>query len=388
MKKIHFIILTVFAGTVLSASAQNINGGIEASGVKMTKTESSVLLEMELDIHKDAVGKCQSIAVSPALSNGADHADFPYVLVNGKNKRQIFDRQKKFGYTALVQNPPLEVVNIDKKNQGKKINYAAEVPYESWMENASLSIDLVLSSCANELQLYALEVSAVSVVTVVQEAPVRPEPVAVAEAPVVVAEPVKPEPVAVVVEPAKPEPVVVAAVEAPVPDKSGPHVSGCAYLDFETGSSVIVPFYKRNPKELATIHEALDKVKNDPNVEITALTIVGYASPEGRWSTNETLAYDRARSFARYIQNRYGIPVQYSNVRAVAEDWDTLRELVVVSNIPHKSAVLSIIDGRDAPDAKESKLRRLDGGRVWRTMLDEMFPQLRRVEYRVDYKVK
>lgn len=235
------------------------------------------------------------------------------------------------------------------------------------MDNASLDMELTLSSCANELQLYTMELSAVSVVAT--------EAIATNTAPVV--------------EATEPPKIKTAVVTAIIPDnRTVKQVSGCAYLDFEPGSSVIVPFYKRNSQELAKVHETLDKLKNDPNAEITGLSIIGYASPEGRYSTNETLAYDRARAFARYIQNKYGFPVQYSNVSAVAEDWETLRRIAVNSDVPNLNTVLSIIDSNDAPDAKESKLRRLDGGRAWEIMINEMFPRLRRVEYKVDYKVK
>ncbi len=363
----YFIITVALAAVSLNAPAQNINGGIEASKVTMTRTGDIVMLEMVLDIRKDAVTKCQSIAIAPALSNGAEHKVFQYVLVNGRNKRQIFDRKEKFNNVELVKSPPLEVVNIDKKNRGKKINYAATVPYEPWMDNASLDMELTLSSCANELQLYTMELSAVSVVAT--------EAIATNTAPVV--------------EATEPPKIKTAVVTAIIPDnRTVKQVSGCAYLDFEPGSSVIVPFYKRNSQELAKVHETLDKLKNDPNAEITGLSIIGYASPEGRYSTNETLAYDRARAFARYIQNKYGFPVQYSNVSAVAEDWETLRRIAVNSDVPNLNTVLSIIDSNDAPDAKESKLRRLDGGRAWEIMINEMFPRLRRVEYKVDYKVK
>ena len=365
MKKIYFIIFIILAVASLNASAQNVNGGIRVSKVTMTQTGNSVLLEMVLDIKKDAVTKCQSIAIAPTLTNGPEHVKFRYVLVNGENKRQIFDRKKKFRNIGLVQNAPLEVVNIDKKNGGKVINYTAEVAYEPWMENASLDIELVLSSCANELQLYSLEISAVSMVVIPQEvvtAPTsRPEPVVVVETP-----------------------KTVTATEG-----SARQLFGSAYLDFEPESSVIVPFYKRNPQELAKINDVFDKVNSDPGAVVTRITIVGYASPEGRYSTNETLAYDRARSFARYIHNKYNVPVMYSNVSGVAEDWETLRALVVVSDIPDKSRVLSIIDDVSlAPDAKESKLRRMNNGRIWRMMTDEMFPHLRRVEYKIDYTVK
>lgn len=354
MKKLYLIISAAFTVVSLNASAQTINGSVQASDITVTQNGSSILLQMVLHIEQDAVLKCQSVAIAPTLSKGADRIVFPYVLVNGKNKSRMLDRKKKFENTLLMQNPPLEVVDIDRKNRGKTVNYSAEVPYQFWMEDASLSLDLALSSCADELQLYTMELSDVSVVLTPQTPP----------APIV--------------------------VEVPPVDnelETKRYISGSAYLDFEAGSSAILPSFMRNPQELANVKTALDRIRNYPRkIGITGLTIVGYASPEGRYESNETLASNRALAFADYIQKEYGIQAQYSNVGAVAEDWDTFRTMVADSDLPYKSRVLSIIDSDIAPDAKESQLRRLEGGSVWRTILDTMFPQLRRVEYKIDYE--
>ncbi len=364
----HIIIILAAAALSLNAAAQSSNGGIRVSGVTMTPDGNKVLLEMTVDIKDDAVTKYQSIAVAPALISGTNHAAFPYILVSGKNKTQIYDRKKKFRNTALAKNPPKKVVPIDKKNRGEKINYSAEIDYETWMGSAAIEVEFLLSSFAGELQVYAVEMNATHVITgpaeTLTQIIYQPEPVSVVEIPWT-------------------DP---AAVQRPGDTE---YLSGTAYLDFTDGSHAIMPYFKRNAQELARFEEHVDWIMRNPNAEIVQVTIIGYASPEGRYSTNDILAFERSRSFAKYIQTKYGISLLYSRVGSVAEDWDTLRELVAESFLPNKSTVLAIIDNDTlAPDAKESKLRRLDNGRVWRILIDQMFPQLRRVEYTIDYTVK
>jgi hypothetical protein len=117
-----------------------------------------------------------------------------------------------------------------------------------------------------------------------------------------------------------------------------------------------------------------------------SIEFIGYASPEGRFATNEYLAYDRAQGLARYLQAIYDIPATVLKIRTVGEDWNDLRKMVATSNIQQKTAILEIMDGNEHPDAKESKLRRAMGGSLWNTMIRDMFPELRRVEYKINYE--
>ncbi|MCD8176160.1 MAG: hypothetical protein LUE98_01520 [Tannerellaceae bacterium] len=75
-------------------------------------------------------------------------------------------------------------------------------------------------------------------------------------------------------------------------------------------------------------------------------------------------------------------------VKNVPEDWEGLIRMINESEMNGKYRVLEIIETVPDPDTRESRLRGLDGGRPFRYMLNEMFPSLRRVEYRVEFTVK
>lgn len=371
MRNTYIIILAAFLTMSFSAAAQTIDGSIDASDIKVTHTGTSVRLEMILRINDDAVSKCQSVAVIPTLVNGAQSATFPYVLVNGAKAKQIYERRNKFGFTELRENPPYQVVNIGKKLVGgTAIAYDAELPAAAWTSGASLKLGILLLSCAGERQYYAMETFAGITIPLVAEEikPWRPATKVIPETEPVVQETT---------------PDIPLVTEEPKPAEH--YSNGCAYLDFQPDSDELLFYYGRNAREMTEIRRVFDKIKNTPGARITELSITGYASPEGRYANNEKLAYDRTFSLAKYLQYHYGISVRYSTVSAVAEDWDKLRELVAASNIAHKYEILAIIDSPGHPDAKESKLRRLAGGVPWKIMIDTMFPQLRRVEYKVTY---
>lgn len=356
MKRV--LILATALLICLAAEAKNKRpdtGGIDASDITVRVTESAVRLEMTVRIDPNAVSKCQSAAVLPtlALSDGSRSVNLPYILVNGRKAKRIYERRSKSGYAELAENPPAEVVNLDRKFPGVTLYYQAEIPAADWHGRASLKLGVMIFSCAGECQYYAMETTAAMIVP----------------------------PPRVIVQEIVPPPV-------PVEVKTELLVKGCADLDFRPDSYEIDGGYGRNAEELAAICRALDVVKNNPDAAITELSIVGYASPEDRYSKNEKLAYNRALSLAKYLQPIYGVPVRNSTVGSVAEDWDGLSELVEASDIPSKECVLEIINSGLHPDAKEAKLRRLAGGRPWKIMIDTMFPKLRRVEYKVSYTVK
>ncbi len=163
---------------------------------------------------------------------------------------------------------------------------------------------------------------------------------------------------------------------------------GSAYLDFQVGRSEILPDFRRNPQELAKINEVLSQVKNDKDFEISALYITGYASPEGSWQSNDRLSYERAQSLQRYIRDRFHIPGPLISVQNVPEDWERLVQMINEGEMSGKYQVLDIIETVSDPDVREARLRVLNGGAPFRYMLSEMFPALRRVEYKVEFTVK
>jgi hypothetical protein len=163
--------------------------------------------------------------------------------------------------------------------------------------------------------------------------------------------------------------------------------SGTANLDFVTGSSALIPTFGRNAAELDAIDEPLGRIGATPGSTLVAITITGYSSPDGRYDTNASLAWDRATALSRYLQVRHSIPPGLIRIRAVGENWSALRTAVVENAGSWPSEVMTIIDSPDAPDAKESRLRRLENGRVWQRMEREIFPQLRKVDYTIDYNM-
>jgi outer membrane protein OmpA-like peptidoglycan-associated protein len=164
--------------------------------------------------------------------------------------------------------------------------------------------------------------------------------------------------------------------------------SGSAFLDFAAGRSAVDPSFRNNAAELRMMDDMIRRIVANPDATITGITITGFASPDGPYVTNMTLSEQRARSLKDYIRSRFDFPESLFTVRGAGEDWTTLEKMVEQSDMAYRDQVLAIIRGTGVFDGRERQLMDLAGGVPYRWMLTEMFPQLRRVEYRVEYDVR
>ncbi|MBQ2113232.1 MAG: hypothetical protein II194_08445 [Bacteroidales bacterium] len=139
-----------------------------------------------------------------------------------------------------------------------------------------------------------------------------------------------------------------------------------------------------NEVTFGKILAAIDKIFANPKYKVDKIEIAGYASPEGRRSFNNRLAENRAKALINYIiENRpqYNLTAESFRLRNGEENWPGLRRLVLASNIAEKDQIVEII-GMDLPDEeKKLKLKAIDKGKVWKKMLNEVYPHLRCARY-------
>lgn len=165
------------------------------------------------------------------------------------------------------------------------------------------------------------------------------------------------------------------------------HSSGSAFLEFPVGKSNLLVDFKNNRHELSKIHAAIDSISKNKYALITGVSLTGYASIDGASASNNRLALNRAGSVRGFIRSAYP-QIASSSIRAEAggEDWRGLQTLA--RELPGFEKLAPIFEMHGTEDAKERKIRLLDGGRVYRRLSEEVFPRLRRVDYTVRFTVK
>ncbi|WP_455637430.1 hypothetical protein [Parabacteroides sp.] len=163
-----------------------------------------------------------------------------------------------------------------------------------------------------------------------------------------------------------------------------------AALAFRPGTTRLQPEYGGNSTELARLRTELagwtDAFSSTPGMQLQALRITGYASPDGSTAQNEQLALGRALQFRNYLERELAIPAGRVTVDRCSEDWDGLLRLATEAHKPYAGRLDSVLQSTVQPDARRKALKKLAGGRVWKDMEQSLFARLRRMSLEVVYE--
>ncbi len=162
------------------------------------------------------------------------------------------------------------------------------------------------------------------------------------------------------------------------------HYHGTAYITFPVNSIELQPDYNGNLEELDGIANSIDSLTQHNRSLLRHLTLKGYASPEGSYSRNEALARGRVHSLRNYLVQHYDLSSLIISTDYEPEDWDGFRRHVAEAQYPEREALLRIIDSAQDPDAKLARIASSYPA-LYKTFLKEVFPKLRRTDYRLDY---
>ena len=133
-------------------------------------------------------------------------------------------------------------------------------------------------------------------------------------------------------------------------------------------------------KEVANINEAANKKIS--NIEVSA-----YASPDGGVSLNTTLAENRESNTTKMLSKdlkkaKIDAPI---DAKYTAQDWEGFQELVSKSNIQDKELILRVLSMYQDPAQREQEIKNISS--VYKTLADEILPQLRRSRLTLNYEI-
>ena len=133
-------------------------------------------------------------------------------------------------------------------------------------------------------------------------------------------------------------------------------------------------------KEVANVNEAANKKIS--NIEVSA-----YASPDGGVSLNTTLAENREGNATKMLSKdlkkaKIDAPI---DAKYTAQDWEGFQELVSKSNIQDKELILRVLSMYQDPAQREQEIKNISS--VYKTLADEILPQLRRSRLTLNYEI-
>lgn len=335
--------MVVLAFTLLlPINAQRLyKDAILVSDAILWQAGNTLQVKMIIDISNLKVAKDRSLTLTPVLIGANNNVALDDIIINGKRRQKVYLRAM-----ALNKAANLEMPNA----QTDIINFSQTIPYQPWMENATLNLVENLCGCGGHQEELNQELIMAELSTEASRAPKVVVP-----------------------------PVV-------IPPKIF-YESYESHLDFPVSKSVILTDYMNNNTEMANIQALFDKIKNDKSLTITEIHIDGFASPEGPLKFNEELSRNRAEALKNYLVNKEGLPEDMYKVSFGGENWDGLVKALQASDMKDKDTFLNIIRNTSDDATRKQEIMKVGGGAPYRMMLKNIYPGLRKVNLRIGYKV-
>lgn len=128
--------------------------------------------------------------------------------------------------------------------------------------------------------------------------------------------------------------------------------------------------------------DANKKERRIENIEVSA-----YASPDGGVKLNTGLASNRESNTERALASELKRAKIDANVdtKYTAQDWEGFQELVSKSNIQDKDLILRVLSMYQDPERREAEIKNISS--VYKTLADEVLPQLRRSRLTLNYEI-
>lgn len=338
-----FMLCLSAAITLQAAQEPEYTLRISNDSIKIIK--GKIAVSFRLDLGEHMVYNQHKRIITPVICTHdyKTEVTLPAVIINGRN-RSI--KEQRSGLTGgESENTYIVLTGNDAEN--KSVNYHIRTDYIPWMEQARLIVRQEVTGCACGGLLEEEQVLKEQLLYI-------------------------------------PHPKASPEMECPkdfVPRK----IQKDAFLIYPVNQTRLYPERYGNAGELEKIDSAMVYVQQNPDYEIRHIDITGFASPEGSYAHNVELAEGRAESLRTYICQRYQTEPSLMEVRPGAENWEGLKQVLSNSQLPYKDEILQLIDSIDNSDLREEAIRRVGGGQPYRTLLNTVYPNLRKNTFTISY---
>lgn len=352
MKRICIYVALGVLGA-FSAHAQEINIG---HTVARKISDDKVEVSFSMDCSALRLPSRRQMVITPLIisRSESDTLALPSVCIAGRNRYRMNKRKERLYGKEYGKAPAAgggqEMIRFNRKRD-MLLDYNETVPAQDWMSGARVEIFRELQGCAGCGE--ALGNAPVAELPLFKEEVERPNlQIMVAQA-----------------------------------EEKRRSFTRSAYLNFKVNQSALLADYMNNPVELAKIYSSIDSIREDNNYRIARIEIVGYSSPEGSYAANARLSEQRAKALEQNLKHAYKLDDSMIDCRSVPENWEGLAAWLREYRPSYMQKVLDIIGQTPEPDARDAKIKAIDGGKIYNALLQEVYPKLRLVEYTVSYTV-
>lgn len=341
--------MLAFAALLLALQAQAqapMQDSVKADRVSLKRDGSYLTVGMTLRLSEVEAKGDRAVLITPLLEKGDTNKALRPIGIYSRNRYFHYARQGKGRMLGGA-----DELSFKEKDKPDTLAYQVILPYEEWMDGASLTLFRQDYGCCGKVLAEQSQ-------TLGEYRGKRPEFI----------------PLMVYVQPE-------------VERTKTRALAGTAYIDFPVSRTEIRPDYRNNRRELDKITATIDSVQADADITITSVAIKGYASPEGSYGLNTRLAEGRTEALKQYVSRLYDFENDFIRTSSEPEDWEGLRRYVAESTLEHKREILDIIDAGGDPDRKERQIKTAYPS-DYRHLLQHCYPALRHSDYRIEYTVR
>lgn len=348
---LHLTTLTLVAlvmlwlpSEIIAQEAVNLLDGLRATSQTVaTRQGAKAVVDFDLDLTNMKHLKSNTVLqVVPTLqaNDGSEQLDLPAISISGRTRAIMLRRMGK------------QVDIIRNKSGEQHYHYTAEVPFALWMKDASLIFRAKGYGCAEcELGDYT------TLLTPNALAPLY-------------------------------QPQYRYAMLVPEGEETKRREESLtAMITFPVNKTNLNLNLGNNRSEIKRINDKVQELTTNSSLTVDALSLTGYASPEGNADLNQRLSEGRVKSIAAYLVRTYPRFKDHYTSRAMGADWDGLRAAIEESSVDYKEQIIQIIQERAASE-RTAALRAIDNGKTYAHLLQTYYPPLRRTVITFSFVVR
>lgn len=156
----RYLLACLFTVAAAFAARAQFIGDVEVTRQMLCERDGKLCMKLDIRIGRKAIPASQSWMIIPEVST-ADRRSvkiFPHILVNGRHQRQMMERRERLCGRHWEERQPWRIVNVDRK-KAQHLVYEMEVPYEPWMDDATLVLRQILTSADRSRRVFTVDVN-------------------------------------------------------------------------------------------------------------------------------------------------------------------------------------------------------------------------------------
>ena len=348
MKQIYKNLFTACAALLCFAASQAQNAvttnGVKVSNIELEHSGSHLNVGMTLDMSDLHIKSNKSLQITPIVTNGNEIYQLPAVVIDGRRRSIVHKRQE----ISYLEPSNTYIRRYNRTDQTTE--YDIQIPYEEWMDDSSLILREEWTSCHN--RPLSEELLAIATISQPQKESAASEATSTLR--------------------------VLPRMAYALPSASELAQSKSCDIDiyFAVNQSNINSKFMNNTEQI----EKLSKALADKNIK--EIKITGYASPEGPYNFNKTLAAHRAEAIKKHIS------ASNSTANIVVDsypaNWEEIKAKLSSSYIENWQGIVAIIDDATISAADKNNAIRKKYPVEYDFMLNTWYPKLRAADISIE----